>query len=657
MRLQPIHRALAVVFVLVGLIYSNHFNNEFHFDDSHTVVENPWIRDVHNIPTIFKDATTFSTLPPNRVYRPIVTASLAVDYALGHGLKPLWFHISTFFWFMLQLGVMFLLFSRVSSPAAALAATAIYGMHPAIAETVNYLIQRGDIYSTLGVLAALAVYDRAPGLRRYGIYMLPLALAILSKPVALIFPVLLFLWITLIQGERVGVAAKSCVPSVVAVGTLAFFTSKMNPPNYAAGSYSAFNYRISQPQVLMEYFRRFFAPTDLTADTDHVAYTNIFDNDVILGFVFLLLCLGLVYKCVRSEWNKPVAFGIGWFLVTALPTSVYPLAELENDHRLYFPFVGLAIALTHVVVELFDHWRVPMRFRVAALGLTLAVFGRATSDRNLVWATDESLWHDVSVKSPKNGRGLMNYGLTLMAKGNYPGALELFERALQFNPNYYVLETNLGIAYGAVNNPAKSEEHFKRSLELGGEQALTHYFYGRWLNTLGRKDEAMLQGLIAKTLNPDYTVARYLIMQIDVELGRPDALRLEAVDFLKRFPGDGPATAYLAQSATLKPTPVLAQQPQVADTPEKHLDRSLAFYQAGQYKECVAEARAAIKLRANYAEAYNNIAAAYNSMKDWDNGIKAASEAVRLKPDFQLAKNNLAWALEQRKQHPAGQGN
>ena len=34
------------IILLVGLIivYSNHFNNPFHFDDEHTIVNNSWIR-------------------------------------------------------------------------------------------------------------------------------------------------------------------------------------------------------------------------------------------------------------------------------------------------------------------------------------------------------------------------------------------------------------------------------------------------------------------------------------------------------------------------------------------------------------------------------------------------------------------------------------
>ena len=57
--------------------------------------------------------------------------------------------------------------------------------------------------------------------------------------------------------------------------------------------------------------------------------------------------------------------------------------------------------------------------------------------------------------------------------------------------------------------------------------------------------------------------------------------------------------------------------------------------------------RMAISLRPLYAEAWNNIAAASNAMSRWDDGIHAAEEAIRLKPDYQLARNNLAWARVQ----------
>jgi len=78
--------------------YANHFQNKFHFDDSHTIVENGYVRDLHNVPKFFTDATKFSANPAGQVYRPVVSTSLAVDYRLGRGYSPVFFHRSTFLW-------------------------------------------------------------------------------------------------------------------------------------------------------------------------------------------------------------------------------------------------------------------------------------------------------------------------------------------------------------------------------------------------------------------------------------------------------------------------------------------------------------------------------------------------------------------------------
>ena len=70
---------LALALVAVCAAYANHFYNGFHFDDAHTVIDNPSIRSLSNLPRFFTDASTFSVLPANRTYRPMVSASLALD--------------------------------------------------------------------------------------------------------------------------------------------------------------------------------------------------------------------------------------------------------------------------------------------------------------------------------------------------------------------------------------------------------------------------------------------------------------------------------------------------------------------------------------------------------------------------------------------------
>src|SRR6266403_2325369 len=89
--------ALAVVLLVVAITaaYANHFHNSFHFDDAHTIENNASIHQLQNIPLFFRDATTFSSLPSNQSYRPLVSTLLAIDYRLG-GLRPFWFHLSIF---------------------------------------------------------------------------------------------------------------------------------------------------------------------------------------------------------------------------------------------------------------------------------------------------------------------------------------------------------------------------------------------------------------------------------------------------------------------------------------------------------------------------------------------------------------------------------
>jgi len=202
--------ALAVVLLVVAITaaYANHFHNSFHFDDAHTIENNASIHQLQNIPLFFRDATTFSSLPSNQSYRPLVSTLLAIDYRLG-GLQPIWFHISILALFVaLTLLLGFVIYRLVETIAPsprnlwiALVAAAWYGLHPANADTVNYIIASSEVISTLGVVASFAVYLAFPRLRRYHFYVLPAAIAILAKPPAAIFAVLFAIYRLLFPAE------------------------------------------------------------------------------------------------------------------------------------------------------------------------------------------------------------------------------------------------------------------------------------------------------------------------------------------------------------------------------------------------------------------------------------------------------------------------
>ena len=219
----------------------------------------------------------------------------------------------------------------------------------------------------------------------------------------------------------------------------------------------------------------------------------------------------------------------------------------------------------------------------------------------------------MTVKSPTNGRGLMNYGLTLMARGDYPAAIGYFERALVFTPDYPLLHVNLGIAYGGAKRAAEAERAFQRAQALAPDDWRTHYYLARWLGDNGRPAEA------------EAAAARA------VELNAADE---ESSTLLARLKAASVTTAAGAAA-------------------DGHVEESLASYRAGQFREALASAQAALRLRPDYAAAWNNAAAAHIAMGEYDQGIVAAETALRLDPGLQIARNNLAYAVEQKARRSA----
>jgi len=528
----------------------------------------------------------------------------------------------------------------------ALFATALYGLHPAMAETVNYIWQRGDLYSALAVLAGLSVYIFSPGLRRYGVYLLPVAVGLCAKQPTAIFPVILFAWVWLFEEENFLKAAIRCLPAFLVIGAFAYFVLKMSGVPILEGPATAYNFHISQPAVLLSYFRRFFLPLDLSADTDRRPYTSLLDVNVILGFLFILAMGAAILWCRKRRETRPVAFGFFWFLAASIPTSWFAIGEVENDHRLFLPFVGLVMALCWAgALWLFSH----PQPRAAVIGVGAIMLGSAAwgaHERNIVWHTDESLWLDVTRKSPANGRGLMNYGLSQLALGRNQVALNYFTRALVYNPNYPTLEINLGVVNGAMHNSAEAEAHFLRAIKLAPTGAAEKMYYARWLNEVGRTQDAISNLKRALEARPDDLNVRYLLMQIYAKLGDRENLQAQATETLAILPSDTVARAWLAKAPTVVPAAVAADTGK--PTPESLLSQSLTLFQAGRYADCIASARKALELRPDYAAAWNNVMAAYNALSDWDNAIAAGEKAATLDPSSQLIRNNLAWAKAQK---------
>ena len=76
-------------------------------------------------------------------------------------------------------------------------------LHPANAETVNYIIARTDVQSTLFVLLGLVMYAFSPFCRKTYLYLIAVGIGALCKPTAVMFAPILFFYILFFE-EKIG---------------------------------------------------------------------------------------------------------------------------------------------------------------------------------------------------------------------------------------------------------------------------------------------------------------------------------------------------------------------------------------------------------------------------------------------------------------------
>lgn len=673
MKKRPLLIYTVLLFVAVTAVYINHFHNGFHFDDSHSVWDNPYIRDIKNVPLFFKDGTTSSVLPQNQSYRPVVTTSLAIDYMIGNGYDLFAFHCSTFILFLAQGLLMIVFFKKLLSLSStnkyigyvALFATAWYMLHPAIAETINYIIARSDVISTVAVMGGFALYTNSPFCRKTFLYLIPVGIGALAKPPSVMFAPLLFCYILLFE-EKLGLldifkrsnlkslwnGIKKSLPSFIFCALIYLLIDKLTPKTWAPGGNSPIQYLITQPYVILHYFGTFFWPTGLSADSDWAPLLNIRDARFFVGCAFILIMIGIGIYTSQKAILRPISFGILWFFLALIPTSsIIPLGEVLNDHRMYFPFIGLAISVSWtiglIVFKLISNVdQINAKYKALILTpvlILLCACAYGTIKRNAVWRTEESLWFNVTVKSPKNGRGMMNYAVIMIEQNRYAEAEKYLQKAMQLAPNYSYVYVNMGVLKEKTGDFASAENNFLESLRLGSAYPIHYFLYGQFLYRRARFIEAEVLLQKAMQLSNSDLRPRELLIKTYALLGEWDLLKNICVTTLKISPGNEIALKGLEESSKRKTSAeIQADKTKMNPSAENYVELSLAYYNEGKYGLSIEAAKKAIGLKPNYVEAYNNIGCAYNILMQFDKSAEAFAMALKVKPDYQLAKNNLA---------------
>lgn len=555
-------------FMAILLAYSNHFDNSFHFDDDHTIVNNPAIRDI-DIYKFIVDGKTISTLPTNQSYRPYLTIENAIDLKLSGDGGTRVFHIHIFITHILVCILLYFLTKIILEKSGfqgrkdywALLVATSFGLLCANAETVNYIFQRAEIDSALFVLAGLLAYLAGGTWKKYHLYLIFPLIGFFAKEMTFVFAPLLLLYLLIFEenmdllrfykGEELKKLKRSLIktlPSIFLTVGYYIFYKIMIPDTWTTGgdNTSSYNYLITQPFVICHYLVTYLIPYNLSADTDWKVFASITDNRAITGIILLAGVIFLALKTSKSKKTRVISFGLLWFLISLLPTSsIMPYAEVLNDHRCYIPYLGLGIAVIFGAKYFIDKY-FPNAYTSKNGKKTLAVIillflgGNAFGvyQRNKVWHNDLTLWSDVTEKSPKNGRGWMNYGVALMQAAEFEKAETALLRAASLNPTYSYIYINLGILKGAAGDPKEAEIYYKKAIDCKNFEHVAWYYYGHFLLSAERYSEAETALLKALEYVPDYYSARVDLLQIYLKLQDWQRLREGIAIFSLSYPND-----------------------------------------------------------------------------------------------------------------------
>ncbi|HEY7532784.1 MAG TPA: tetratricopeptide repeat protein, partial [Nitrospiraceae bacterium] len=402
--------------------------------------------------------------------RPVLSATFFFDRSIfGH--QPAGYHVLNL---LLHLGSSVLVY-RILSRAVSEESRYIpfwvallFLLHPIQTETVTYISGRASGLMAFFYLLALVLYIKAsehsdsmkfPRLCLSGA-VASFLLSVGSKEPAVTFPVVLLLWDILIRRLK-GAELRAAILSrhfpfwVVCMLAAAW---AWNHPRYTSLAQFSLGLRpfwdnlLSEVHAVSYALLLFFCPWNLNFDHDLPIFHSLFQWPLPLDGLMLgaLATAGLLL--VR---RLPLfAFGVAWFFLQLLPSSLIPRADLLSERNLYLASIGFLLAIvvpaSHLIQWIMTVSPRPqyVRFGVNSLAVILViVLCLFTFQRNMLYGDEVSLWSDTVRKSANKARPHNNLGHAYAMEGDWDRAIDEFRLAVTLDPDYVLAQKNLRDAY------------------------------------------------------------------------------------------------------------------------------------------------------------------------------------------------------------------
>ncbi|MEN8262919.1 MAG: tetratricopeptide repeat protein [Nitrospirota bacterium] len=658
---QILHKPVLHIVFLTALCiisYSNTFSVPFTFDDGPAIIENPIVRDLQ----YFIEPSTAKKFKGHFEYetfksRYVAYLTFALNYKF-HGLDVKGYHVVSllihiinslivYYFLFLTFKTRFIRESQVADYAGHISffTALLFACHPIQTQAVTYVWQRVTSLTAMFYLLSLASYVKAGVMRQktelqgqgagtgagkpvsyYMAAVIFAALAMKTKEIAITLPVIIGLYELMFFEGRMKKRVLYLVPVFLTMLIIPLSLVGMDRPlGDMIGDVSQVakevtyisraDYLFTEFRVLVTYIRLIFLPVNQNLDYDYPVYTSFFNPGVFLSFLFLLAIFSLAsYLFYRQRNTVPhirlLSFGIFWLFITlSVESSVIPIRDVINEHRMYLPSIGIFISVVTFIfsgaAKIKERWNMTGVTIVLILFIISALLSLSTYARNGVWTNGVSLWGDVVSKSPGKARAHNNLCYAYKEQDLLDKALEHCRISIELDPYYLTNRLNIANVYRAKGLNDNAIKHYMDAikykpdyLDAHQELAMTYAIKGLFDKSLEHYDRVIL----IDPLDKHAYINRGIIY---AELG----------NYKKAIENYDKAIAISPDDA------------------KAYYNRGVDYMILGNYKRAIEDLNRAVKLDPEYIKAYIYRSDIYEMTGNYQMAVRDLSSVIRLNPE------------------------
>ena len=642
----------ALVLTACVLCYANSLGGSFHYDDFHSIVDNPGIRSLARVPAFFSDPSLFSSDAAKGMYRPILLTTFALNYAVG-GYDTVGYRLVNLILHMACAVLVWrLALHMLGNHSTALVCGLAFAVHPLGTEPVNYISSRSELLVAAFYLSALLTYLTGRGRPALAWGSLALfALALLSKSTAITLPILLLAHEALVGQPEVGCShrwswyAKRQGPYwvlallyLVIISANGFLGKSLSAPVRGEATQLA-----TQLKAVPYYIKLLALPIGLNVEHQFYEASGFLDAPALMGAA---LGASVILVAVMAGWwrRRLACFFMLWGVVVLLPTLIMPLNVLVNERRLYLVLAGFVLLLGELL------GRAPVLRRHGwGMAACLAAFAALTISRNAVWGDELALWQDAERRAPGMYRVQTNLGRARQETGDWNGALESYHRALAIDDGHGDAPNNIATILHLQGRVDEAVQWYRRALERYPEHAQIRQNLADALVQLGDLPAAhrMYESALTLAATDGAIWSNYgeSLLQAG-EWDRAEAALLRAIELLPNLPEpyNNLANAYSGRGDQAGAIDLYKQALSRSETPSAAILANLgdSYRRLGSLNEARRVLLQAVEADAGYARAYYYLGQTEALAGRWSEADAAFARASRLETHH--VPTLVAWA-------------